>query len=61
MAISIGCKELGIECDFVQQAETRENALESLMNHVKKEHAEDWFEEEEIYQSACMVVQSKTA
>jgi predicted small metal-binding protein len=61
MFISIGCKELGIDCDFVKVGETGEMVIESLMRHVQTEHTEDWFEIEEIYQAACSVVRAKAA
>jgi len=61
MNTSIGCKELGIACDFVIEGKTGENVVESLMRHVKEEHTDDWFEIEEIYQAACSVVREKAA
>jgi predicted small metal-binding protein len=61
MPISISCKELGIDCNFVKEGETGENVIELLMRHVQKEHAEDWFEIEEIYQTTCAVVRAKAA
>ena len=61
MVISIGCRELGIDCNFVKEGETGEIVIESLMRHVQTEHTEDWFEIEEIYQAACSVVRSKAA
>jgi predicted small metal-binding protein len=61
MNTSIGCKELGIECDFVIEGNTGENAIEGLMRHVKAEHTDDWFEIEEIYQIACSVAREKAA
>jgi predicted small metal-binding protein len=61
MPLSISCKELGIACNFVIEGETGEVVIESLMHHVQTEHTEDWFEIEEIYQTACSVVQAKAA
>jgi predicted small metal-binding protein len=61
MSISISCKELGMDCNFVKEGETREVVIESLMHHVHTEHAEDWFEIEEIYQAACSVIREKAA
>ena len=61
MSISISCKELGMDCNFVKEGETGEIVIESLMHHVQTEHAEDWFEVEEIYQAACSVIRDKAA
>ena len=61
MHMSISCKELGIDCNFVKEGENGEMVIESLMRHVQTEHTEDWFEIEEIYQVACTVVQAKAA
>jgi predicted small metal-binding protein len=61
MNTSIGCRELGMECDFVIEGKTGESVVESLMRHVKEEHTDDWFEIEEIYQAACSVVREKAA
>ena len=61
MSISISCKELGMDCLFVQEREPREVAIESLMLHVQTEHTDDWFEIEEIYQAACSVIREKAA
>ena len=61
MDTSIGCKELGLSCDFVIVGETGENVIEALMRHVKEEHTDDWFEIEEIYQAACQVIREKAA
>ena len=61
MNTSIGCKELGIECDFVIEGKTGDTVVESLMRHVKEEHTDDWFEVEEIYQAACSLVREKAA
>ncbi len=61
MNISIGCKELGIACDFVIAGKKGETAIEALMRHVKEEHTDDWFETEEIYQTACSVAREKAA
>ncbi len=61
MSISIGCKELGMDCRFMTEGETGEVVIELLMRHVQTEHTEDWFEIEEIYQAACSVVRAKAA
>jgi predicted small metal-binding protein len=61
MDTSIGCKELGIPCDFIIDGKTGETVIEALMRHVKEEHTDDWFEIEEIYQVACSVVRAKAA
>ena len=61
MYTSIGCKELGIDCNVVIEGETRETVIESLMRHVQTEHTDDWFEIEEIYQAACSVARAKAA
>jgi predicted small metal-binding protein len=61
MNASIGCKELGIACDFVIEGKTRDTVVESLIRHVKEEHTDDWFEIEEIYQVACTLVREKAA
>jgi len=61
MSISISCKELGMDCHFVQEGETGEVVIESLMRHVHTEHTDDWFEIEEIYRAACSVIREKAA
>jgi len=61
MYTSIGCKELGIDCNVVIEGETRETVIESLMRHVQTEHTDDWFEIEEFYQAACSVARAKAA
>ena len=61
MSISIRCNELGMDCHFVTEGETGEVVTESLMRHVQTEHTEDWFEIEEIYQAACLVIREKAA
>jgi hypothetical protein len=43
------------------EGETGEVVIESLMRHVEAEHAEDWFEIEEIHQAAWKVVRAKAA
>jgi len=45
----------------VQEGETGEVVMESLMRHVHTEHTDDWFEIEEIYQAACSVIREKAA
>lgn len=61
MAISIGCKELGMDCNFVTEGETGEMVIDSFMRHLQAKHTEDWFEIEETYQAVCSVVRSKAA
>lgn len=64
MAISIGCKDIGIDCPFETIGETKEGVLDAVMRHMHAEHkenVEDWFEIEEIYQSACSVIRKKIA
>ncbi len=61
MNTSIGCKELGIDCDFVVEGNTGDIVIEGLIRHVKEEHTDDWFEVEEIYQAACSVARAKAA
>ena len=61
MHISIGCMELGIDCDFVITGESGESIIESIMRHVRMEHTEDWYEVEEIYQVAWSLVRGKAA
>jgi predicted small metal-binding protein len=61
MSISIGCDELGMDCNFVTEGETEEVVMESLMRHVHAEHTDDWFQIEEIYQAACSVIGEKAA
>jgi predicted small metal-binding protein len=57
----ISCRELGIDCRFETEGETGEVVIELLMRHVQSEHAEDWFEIEEIHQAAWSVVREKAA
>ena len=61
MTVSIICKELGMDCKFVAEAETGDDAIDLLMRHVREEHGDDWFEIEEIYQAACQVIRRKVA
>jgi predicted small metal-binding protein len=61
MSMSISCKELGMDCDFVTQREAEEFVIDSFMRHVYTEHTEDWFEIEEIYQAVCSVIREKAA
>jgi len=61
MSMSISCRELGMDCGFTMEGEKWDVVIESLMRHVQTEHAEDWFEIEEIYQAACSVVRAKAA
>lgn len=61
MAMSISCKELGVDCHFTAEGETGQSALDSLMRHVQAEHGEDWFEFEEIYEAARRFIREKAA
>jgi len=64
MAISIGCKELGMDCPFEAKGETKEGVLDAVMRHMHAEHkenVEDWFEIEEIYQAVCKAIYEKVA
>lgn len=61
MAVSISCRELGMECRFATEGETGEAAVDSLMRHVHAEHEDEWFEIEEIYQKARSVIRGKAA
>ena len=61
MSISISCKELEMDCNFVAERETGQEAMEVLMQHVHTEHTDDWFEIEEISQAAYAVIRKKAA
>jgi predicted small metal-binding protein len=61
MPHSISCKELGMDCPFVVEAETGEDAIDLLMRHVHAEHGDDWYEVEEIYQAARAVFRNAAA
>lgn len=61
MSMSISCKELGMDCNFVKEGETGEVIIETLMRHVHAEHSDEWFEIEEIYQAACQILREKAA
>ena len=61
MTISISCRELGMECRFVTEAENEESLLEKLMEHVQSGHEDDWFEAEEIYHAALERLRQKAA
>jgi len=61
MSISINCKELEMDCNFVAEGETGQEAMEALMRHVNTEHTDDWFEIEEISQAAYAVIRNKAA
>jgi predicted small metal-binding protein len=61
MAISIGCKELGVDCGFVTKGESKEVVVDSLIRHTQEEHGADWFILEEIYLAAWSVIQEKSA
>jgi len=61
MSISINCKELEMDCNFVTEGETAQEAMEALMQHVHMEHTDNWFEIEEISQAAYAVIRRKAA
>ena len=61
MTMTISCKELGMDCRFVAEGETGEAVIEFFMRHAQEDHAEDWFEAEEIYQAVCSAVRAKAA
>ena len=61
MSISISCKELEMDCNFVTEGETGQETMEALMRHVHTEHTDDWFEIEEISQAASAVIRRKAA
>jgi predicted small metal-binding protein len=61
MLTSISCRELGFDCHVVIEGETGETIIESLMRHVQTAHTDDWFEMEEIYQTARSVAKAKAA
>jgi predicted small metal-binding protein len=61
MTHSISCKELGMDCQFVAEAETGEAAIDLLMRHVQSDHGDDWYEMEEIYQAARTVIRNAAA
>jgi len=61
MYMSIGCRELGMDCDFEAHGETEHDLIDSLMRHVNAVHADDWFETEEIYKDATSKIREKAA
>jgi len=61
MHTSISCKELGMDCGFVFEAETGEKVIESLIRHVKEDHTHDWLVIEVIYKAACLLARAKAA
>lgn len=61
MTISIGCKEVGMDCYFVTDGESVEAAMDSFMRHVEAEHSDGWFEIEEIYQAASQILRERVA
>ena len=61
MSVSLSCREVGMDCDFLTEGETEQAVLDSFMRHVHMEHTEDWFESEEIYQAACAILHEKAA
>ncbi len=61
MPISISCRELGINCHFVCEGETETAVMESFVSHLQEDHDGEWFEIEELYETARVVVRSKAA
>ncbi len=61
MHMTINCRELGMDCDFVAYAGTEDAVIDALMRHVNEVHAEDWFETEEIYKAATSKIREKAA
>ncbi len=61
MPIAISCRELGFDCHFVCEGETEGAIVESLVSHFRKDHDEDWFGIEELYEMACALVRAKAA
>jgi len=62
MAISIGCRDLGIDCPFEAIGETKEGILDLVMRHVRMDHKDkivDWSEIEEIYQAVGKTIYKK--
>jgi len=59
--VGIGCREVGGDCDFVAVGESKEEILYCLMRHVEEIHTDDWFSVEEIYASACALIQQRVA
>ena len=67
MPVSISCREVGLDCQFVSQLdldlvtqrEAEEVVIDTLMHHVQTEHTDDWFEIEEIYQAVCKAIYEK--
>lgn len=59
MAISIGCRDLGVDCRFVTKGETKEVVVNSLIRHTQEEHSDDWFNLEETYQAAWSLIRKK--
>jgi len=64
MSVSIHCRELGIDCQYEVKGETEDAVLDLVLSHVHSEHPEkieDWFDTEEIYQSALKAIREKAA
>lgn len=38
MALTIACKDTGVECDFVARAETEEELMTQIAKHAKEVH-----------------------
>jgi len=61
MSVSLGCRELKMDCPFVAEGESEKAVLDSFMSHVQTEHTEDWFEIEEVYRAAIAILHEKAA
>ncbi len=61
MAVSITCRELGMECPFHAEGESAEDLVQTLIRHVTSEHTDDWFELEEIHEVAITLIRGKAA
>lgn len=62
MAISIGCKDIGMDCPFKTNGETKASLLDEVMRHMRTDHKEkieDWFEIEELYHAVCKAIYKK--
>ena len=61
MPMSLGCKELGMECPFVAEGETEQIIIDLFIPHVQTEHDGNWFEILKFYQAAYRVLRKKVA
>ena len=61
MPIAISCRELGMDCYFVCEGETETAVIETFVSHLQEDHGGEWFEIEELYETACAVIRSKAA